>query len=137
MTAPDTTSPTTSVGPGAVTRSDGLSAGAAGRSRSPRPRRPRLERRDGYLLWEGGPVPPGSAGITFGRLVILRPRARHRERLLRHELVHVEQYARHGVAGFLGRYLVSYLRLRLRGFPHRAAYRRIPLEIEAYWRERR
>lgn len=53
--------------------------------------------------------------------------------LLRHELVHVRQWRELGVVGFLWRYLGSYLALRLRGWPHWAAYRRIPLEVEAAW----
>ena len=32
-----------------------------------------IERRNGYWLWVGGPVPPGSAGITLGKLVTLGP----------------------------------------------------------------
>lgn len=97
---------------------------------------PRVERHRGYWLVVGGPVPPGSAGITLGRVIIVRRDAAHRARLLRHELVHVEQWARHGLIGFAVRYLASYLRWRLAGYPHVGAYRRIPLEIEAYWRER-
>lgn len=58
------------------------------------------------------------------------------ERLGRHEAVHVAQWRRFGVAGFLARYLGSYLRWRLRLHPHWAAYRRIPLEIEAEWAAR-
>lgn len=38
--------------------------------------------------------------------------------------------------GFLRRYLGTYLRWRLRGYPHWAAYRRVPLEIEAEWEAR-
>jgi hypothetical protein len=45
----------------------------------------------------------------------------------------VEQWARLGTIGFLGRYLGAYLLWRLRGHGHRSAYRRIPLEIEAEW----
>jgi hypothetical protein len=100
-------------------------------------RAPRIERHQGYWLVVGGPVPPGSAGITLGKVVIVRRAAAHRARLLRHEIVHVEQYARHGFVGFAVRYLASYLRWRVAGYPHVGAYRRIPLEIEAYWRERR
>lgn len=84
----------------------------------------------------GGPVPPGSAGITLGGIVIVRRDAAHRARLLRHESIHVEQYRRHGFLGFGLRYVGSYLRWRLAGYPHAGAYRRIPLEVEAYWRER-
>jgi len=45
----------------------------------------------------------------------------------------VRQWRRLGVARFLRRYLGAYLRLRLAAWPHVAAYRRIPLEIEAEW----
>ena len=96
----------------------------------------RLERREGWWLLVGGPVPPGSSGITIGNVVSVRRRAATNERLLRHELVHVEQWRRYGVLGFLRRYLGSYLGWRLRGHGHRAAYRRIPLEVEAEWRSR-
>ena len=95
-----------------------------------------LERHPGHWRWVGGPVPPGVAAITIGRLVSVRRRAAGNERLLRHELVHVEQWRRFGVAGFLVRYLGSYLGWRLRLYGHKAAYRRIPLEIEADWRSR-
>jgi hypothetical protein len=98
---------------------------------------PRLERKDTYWRLVGGPVPPGADAITLGRLVIVRRRAASSARLLRHELVHVRQWRRLGVAGFLRRYLGAYLRWRVRGYPHRAAYRRIPLEIEAEWEARR
>lgn len=94
-----------------------------------------IERRDGFWLWTGGPVPPGSAGITLGRLVIVR-NGRAPARLLRHELVHVEQYRRMGTMRFLLSYVFDYLRWRGRGYPHRGAYRRISHEVEAYWRER-
>ena len=39
--------------------------------------------------------------------------------------------------GFLRRYLGAYLPWRLRGYPHWAAYRRIPHEVEAEWIARR
>ena len=96
-----------------------------------------LERGDGHWRWVGGPVPPGAAAITLGRLVIVRRRAVGDAHLMRHELVHVSQWRRLGVVGFLVRYLGSYLRWRLRGHGHRAAYLRIPLEVEAEWRARR
>ena len=97
----------------------------------------RLERRDGWLLWVGGPVAPGASAMTFGPVVVVRRGHEGSERLLRHELEHVAQYRRHGVAGFLARYLRDYLRWRLRGYGHWAAYRRIPLEVEADWESRR
>jgi hypothetical protein len=96
-----------------------------------------LEREEGHWRWVGGPVPPGAAAITLGRLVIVRRRAAGDAHLMRHELVHVSQWRRLGVVGFLVRYLGSYLRWRLRGHGHRAAYLRIPLEVEAEWRARR
>jgi hypothetical protein len=96
----------------------------------------RLERRRGYWLLVG-PAAPGAAATTLGRLVMMRPSAVGDRRLLHHELVHVAQWRRHGVVGFLVRYLGAYLRWRLRRWPHWAAYRRIPFEIEAEWRSRR
>ncbi|HVF74623.1 MAG TPA: hypothetical protein VM938_06205 [Acidimicrobiales bacterium] len=84
-------------------------------------------------MWVGGPVPPGSDAVTLGSLVIVRRSAAGSAPLLRHEAVHVEQWRRHGIVGFLRRYLGDYLRLRLRGYGHRAAYWRIPFEVEAVW----
>ena len=97
----------------------------------------RLEAREGYRLWEGGPVPRRAAGITLGSLVIVRRGLADDEHLLRHELVHVRQWRRYGSVGFLVRYLGSYLVWRLRRKGHDGAYRRIPLEIEAEWVARR
>lgn len=91
----------------------------------------RLERREGYWLLVGGPVPPGMAAITLGSLVSVRRRAVSDERLLRHELAHVAQWRRLGVPGFLARYLGAYMRGRLAGRTHREAYRAIPLERDA------
>lgn len=87
----------------------------------------------GARVWVGGPVPPGADAVTVGSLVIVRRDAADSERLLRHEGVHVEQWRRWGVVGFLRRYLGAYLRWRVRGYGHRAAYLRIPLEVEAFW----
>ena len=81
-------------------------------------------------------MPPGAAAITIGRVISVRRRAAQNEQLLRHELVHVEQWRRFGVVGFLRRYLGAYVRWRLRGHSHWDAYRRIPLEVEAEWRSR-
>src|SRR4051794_3120107 len=96
----------------------------------------RLRRGPRCVIWEGGPVPPGAAAITIGPVISVRTRAADDEQLLRHELVHVEQWRAFGVLGFLRRYLGSYLRWRLRGHAHWDAYRRIPFEIEAEWRSR-
>jgi hypothetical protein len=95
-----------------------------------------IEQRDGFRLWEGGPVPAGSDGITLGSLVIVRE-GKSSPYLLRHELVHVRQWRRYGVVGFSVRYLGSYALWRLRRKGHRGAYLRIPMEIEADWVARR
>ncbi len=96
-----------------------------------------IEKRDGYRLWVGGPVPKGSAGITLRSTIIVRAGHESSARLLRHEQVHVRQWRRHGIIGFAVRYLTSYAiwRFRLKG--HKGAYHRIPLEIEAEWTARR
>lgn len=97
----------------------------------------RIERRPGYRLWVGGPVPPGAGGWTLGSLVIVRERHAGSQHLLAHELEHVRQYREQGFVGFLARYLADYLTLRLQGWSHPAAYRRIPAEVSAEWRARR
>lgn len=96
-----------------------------------------FERRDGYRLWIGGPVPKGSDGITLGSVVIVREGSEHSTMLLRHEQVHVRQWRRHGVIGFGVRYLGAYALWRVRLKGHHGAYLRIPLEIEAEWVARR
>lgn len=93
----------------------------------------RIRRHRGWWEWSGGPVPPGAAAVTLGPLVIVRSAIRLQGRLLRHELVHVGQWRRLGIAGFLRRYLGAYLALRAAGWSHWPAYRRIPLEVEAEW----
>lgn len=99
----------------------------------------RVERGDGYRVWVGGPVPPGADAITLGSLIVVRRRAYASlgwPRLLAHELVHVEQWRRDGALRFAAAYLGSYARWRSRGYGHKAAYRRIPAEVEANWRTR-
>ena len=81
----------------------------------------------------------GASAIVFGRRVFLSRRAAacveegavDACRLLAHELAHVAQYWRLGAAPFLGRYLGEYLRGRLDGLGHRAAYLSISFEREA------
>jgi hypothetical protein len=87
--------------------------------------------------WRGGPVPPGADAITLGSLIIVRRAAAGDRRLMRHEEEHVRQWRELGVVGFLRRYLGSYVRGRARGYGHRGAYLRIPLEVEAEWVARR
>jgi hypothetical protein len=96
-----------------------------------------LERHRDHWRLIGGPVPPGASAITLGRLIIVRRRAASSARLLRHEIVHVRQWRRYGVVGFLRRYLGAYARWRVRGYSHWGAYRRIPFEVEAEWVARR
>lgn len=74
---------------------------------------------------------PGVVAITIGRFVLVRRGRDHDVGLMAHELVHVQQWREHGAIGFLGRYLGEYLRARLRGQPHWAAYAAIPYEVEA------
>jgi hypothetical protein len=97
----------------------------------------RIQRHQGYWLVVGGPVPPGADAITIGSVISVRRRAADSAHLLHHELEHVRQWRAHGSAGFLVRYVGGYLRWRLRGYGHWAAYRRIPLEIQAEWVARR
>jgi hypothetical protein len=92
-----------------------------------------IERAADHWRVIGGPVPPGSAAITLGPVVCVRARWADDAELARHEAVHVQQWRRLGLVGFLRRYLGAYLGWRLRGHPHIAAYRRIPLEVEAAW----
>lgn len=96
-----------------------------------------FERHDDHWRWIGGPVPPGADAITIGPVISVRRAAAGSTRLLRHEEQHVRQWRAYGPLGFLRRYLVAYARGRLRGYGHWAAYRRIPLEIEAEWVSRR
>lgn len=96
----------------------------------------RIERQGRAVLIVSRWAAPGAAATTLGRFVFLRERAAGSQRLLRHELVHVGQWQRLGVIGFGLRYLGAYARWRGRRYPHWAAYRRIPLEIEAEWEAR-
>ncbi len=88
-------------------------------------------RRGDHWIWVGGPVPPGSDAITLGAVISVRRRAAADSHLLRHEEEHVRQWRDLGYGRFLQRYLGAYLRGRLQGFGHQAAYRLIPLEVEA------
>jgi len=96
-----------------------------------------IERRDGYRVWVGGPVPKGADAITIRGTVIVRKGKENAPYLLRHEAVHVRQWRRYGIVGFLARYLSAYVIWRVRRKGHRGAYLRIPLEVEADWIARR
>ena len=97
----------------------------------------RLVHHEGAVLVIGGPLPPGTDGMTVGRFVMVRKGREGGRYLLAHELVHVRQYRERGLLGFLARYIGRYLLLRLDGWGHDAAYRRLPEEIEADWEARR
>jgi hypothetical protein len=81
----------------------------------------------------------GSSAIVFGRRIFLATSAaaaveadaKAAARLLAHELTHVRQYGRYGMAAFLGRYVGEYLAVRLAGASHREAYLGISFEREA------
>ena len=90
-----------------------------------------LRREGDHWVWVGGPVPPGSDAITVWRVISIRKDSADNAHLMRHEQEHLRQWRELGVPGFLGRYLGAYARGRLKGFGHRAAYRMIPLEVEA------
>jgi hypothetical protein len=86
-----------------------------------------------HWVWIGGPVPRGAAAITIGPVISVRRQAAGSEHLMRHEAEHVRQWRRLGYFGFLRRYVGGYTRWRWYGYGHWAAYRRIPLEVEAEW----
>ena len=86
----------------------------------------------------------GASAIVFGRRIFLSREAAGcledgsaaASRLLAHELAHVAQYRRFGVAPFLGRYVGEYLRGRFDGLDHRTAYLSISFERDAEERAR-
>ena len=76
--------------------------------------------------------------ITLGRVIFLKPAVFDRvvsgdePGLLLHELVHVTQWQDHGVVEFTFRYLTEYVRLRMLGADHDAAYRGVGFEHVAF-----
>ncbi len=90
-----------------------------------------LRREADHWVWVGGPVPPGSDAITVWKVISVRTASADDAHLMRHEREHLRQWRELGFVGFLSQYLGAYVRGRLKGFPHRAAYRLIPLEVEA------
>lgn len=75
--------------------------------------------------------------ITLGRRIWIHPRVIETvpetfRLLLHHELVHVAQYERDGIARFLVRYAWEYLRGRWAGKSHYEAYRGVSYEREAW-----
>ena len=90
-----------------------------------------IHRRGDHWVWVGGPVPPGADAITIWSVISVRHSAAGSPRLMRHEEEHVRQWRALGPFGFLRHYLGAYLAARWHGHGHTAAYRLIPLEIEA------
>lgn len=90
-----------------------------------------LRRVRDHWVWEGGPVPPGSDAITIWRVISVRRQHADNAHLMRHEEEHLRQWRELGIPRFLTQYLGAYFRGRLNGYGHRAAYRLIPLEVEA------
>jgi len=85
--------------------------------------------------WARVLVAPGASAWTLGRRILVRASQWGREGtdlLVAHELVHVTQWVERGRLSFLASYLGAYLRSRLRGRGHWAAYREIPAEVAAY-----
>jgi hypothetical protein len=74
---------------------------------------------------------PGVLAMTLGRWILVRRGHEGNAGLIGHELVHVEQWRRRGIVGFLRGYLGAYLRARRAGLGHWDAYRAIPFEAEA------
>ena len=81
---------------------------------------------------------PHVQAITVVRTILINPRlfdrvaAGSEPELLAHELIHVAQWENHGFVSFIWRYARDYLRIRLLGATHDAAYRSIGFEYQAY-----
>jgi Domain of unknown function (DUF4157) len=74
---------------------------------------------------------PGVVAMTIGRWILVRRGHELDVGLIAHELVHVEQWRERGAVGFLAAYFGEYLRYRLEGQRHWAAYSSISFEVEA------
>lgn len=99
-----------------------------------------LDIRYGFPFWLRPFIRNGVAGITIGGRVYLDPAVADMPvdrivSIVRHEVVHVNQYQRHGLVRFLLRYGFEYLRNRLRGLRGYEAYREISFEKEAFAEE--
>lgn len=76
-------------------------------------------------------LPNGVDAMTLPTMVLIRTCFRDDPGLLAHEAEHLRQWHRHGVAGFLARYLRDYVRGRLGRLGHQQAYLAISFEVEA------
>jgi hypothetical protein len=74
---------------------------------------------------------PGVVAMTLGRWILVRRGHELDVGLLAHELVHVQQWRQFHALPFLVRYFGEYLRSRLGGKRHWAAYSAISFEVEA------
>jgi GNAT superfamily N-acetyltransferase len=79
---------------------------------------------------------PDVAAVTLPWAVFVRPSVLDGDpeqvaALVLHELVHVDQWRRHGIARFLVTYLAEYARGRAHGLTHAQAYLAIGFETEA------
>lgn len=82
------------------------------------------------------PLAQNYRGMAVGRTILFKGDACEvSPALLRHELIHLEQIDRHGIARFYLIYLRDYLSNLWRLRDHDAAYRNIPFEKEACERE--
>ncbi len=78
----------------------------------------------------------GVQAMTLGNTVYVDPKVlggpgRSLGLLVIHELVHVRQWRKRGVIGFLGTYGRDYVKGRRQKLGHRGAYRQIEYEMEA------
>jgi hypothetical protein len=98
----------------------------------------RAKVRFGYPWWMRRVLFANVAAITIGRRIWISPSidSRSLAPLVRHELVHVRQFAQYGLARFLWRYLAEYVQLRRSGLSSSAAYAAISFEREALAAER-
>jgi Domain of unknown function (DUF4157) len=86
----------------------------------------------GFPFWMRPFLFRGVIALTLGRTIYLARDAVDIDRLIRHELVHVEQVGRLGLLRFLLRYVREYVLNRRRGLKAAEAYRRISFEEEAF-----
>jgi hypothetical protein len=88
--------------------------------------------RSGFPFWMRPFLFRGVMALTLGRTIYVGQAAGDIDRLIRHELVHVEQVGRLGFLRFLFRYGREYVGNRRRGLKSAEAYRRISFEEEAF-----
>ena len=88
--------------------------------------------RYGFPFWMRPFLFRGVIALTLGRTIYVAPDTADIDRLIRHELAHVEQVGRLGLFRFLFRYGREYFGNRRRGLKAAEAYRRISFEEEAF-----